>query len=459
MRNHAKSLIDVSQHQSVIAGIERVGAERNVLTYILSRPDSIYDVATELQNIDFANGVNKEIYENMLVLMGKNVAINQSTIVAMLKKYGNTNPEKIDEYLDTLTKICTVNMDLKYNIKLVKCASVKRQAYLESLGILEECADDYYEIPVEEFLGKSQQKFLDLSIKVESVDRSKNIGELISSYIEVVSQQPKEIAGIKTGFPQLDYEISGLLNGKLYVVAARPKTGKSVLLSQWASNISVTAKESIPSLYLDTEMNTEEQMSRLIARISGVPERMIVNGMFTQNPEMVEKVKKAEAIIQDGKLWHVYVPNFNIGQLSSLIRKHYIRDGVRVVFFDYIKLGSDSPSSSNEQIELGKIATALKDIAGNLDIPVVTAAQINRKGAGESQMSDAFVAGSDKILQYCNYLFALRNKLDEEIEAHGSENGNQVLELLASRNGGDYKAWLNFSKKLTHVKEILKVAS
>ena len=97
--------------------------------------------------------------------------IGQSTLVAMLKQQDKITPEEVDEYLDIVYKTSVANMDLMYNVGLVKCASVKRSVYREALSIINQCVDDNYEQDVGEFIGHQQKRFLDLSLETKSVSK------------------------------------------------------------------------------------------------------------------------------------------------------------------------------------------------------------------------------------------------------------------------------------------------
>ena len=452
------AVLDAQAHEIVINHIERLGAERNVIAYILHNPDSVYDVAMALRDIDFNNTINKAIYGHMMNLMGKNVSITQSTITAVMKQHDKIRPEDVDSYLDTIGKTNTFNMDLKYNLNLVKSASVKRQTYHEALNILLDCTSEEFDEPVDGFLGRQQGRFLDLSLQLESADRVVNFADIVGGYLEEKSKNPQMVPGILTSFPQLDISIGGLNTKRLYVFAARAKAGKSAILLNIGCNISILAKEKTPTLMVSTEMTDDEMLGRLIAKVSGVPEKLISNGMYTQNEEMTERVIKAKELIESGDFFHVYLPNFTPETITSLARKYKQKHGVKVLIFDYLKIPSSNHSSLATHILLGKLTTALKDIGGTENLVVCTAAQLNRQASGEEHLSDDMVRGSDEILFYADYLFMLRNKSEKELEDEDGGLGNSLLHLVASRHGGDYIGAFNFKKECLHFEEIMNIA-
>lgn len=457
MSGAGRELLDVKAHEMVAQHIERIGAERNVIAYVLHNPESIYDVAVELKDTDFNNTINKIIYGHMLTLMGKGIAVSSATITAMLKHHSDVKPEDIDDYISVIDKTSTVGMDIKYNVELAKRASVKRQAYYKALDVLLDCTDENYEESAAEFIGRQEGKFLDLSLRVDSVDKVVNLGDKVAGYLEEKAKNPRQILGLQTGFPQLDWEIGGLCDKRMYVFAARAKAGKSALLTNLASNLSLVPEEKQSILMISTEMSDEENLGRILAKLSGVPEKLISNGMFTESSDMIEKVQKAKDLVESGRFFHVYMPNFTVDNLVSLARRYKIKENIKVLIFDYIKLPSENKSNLQAHLLLGKIATTLKDIAGTLGIVVLTAAQLNRSAVNEESMSEDMVRGSDEILFYADYLFMLRNKTEKEIESENSSLGNSILQLVASRHGGNYKGALNFNRPTLDFEEVMNM--
>lgn len=452
------SPISPAAHEPIIGNIERVGAERNIIAYILNKPDAIYDVSLHLQEEDFSNYVNRLVYGHMLFLMHKGARIGQSTLVAMLKQQDKITPEEVDEYLDIVYKTNVANMDLMYNVGLVKCASVKRSVYTEALSIINQCVDDNYEQDVGEFIGHQQKRFLDLGLETKSVSKSVNLGDIVDDVLRNTTNNPSLVPGLQTGFDGLDETIGGLVGGRLYVVVARPKVGKTSILTNWARTIAIENDDPQDILYINTEMRDEEIVVRQLSAISGVPTYLIERGLFATDESNVAKVKYARDLMKQGKLHHVYLPDFSVDKLVSLAWQHHIQYGIKAVFFDYIKLDESSLQKGfNERIAMGRVTNTLKELSNMLNIPVITAAQLNRgadkAGREDEEVSSSMIYGSDDILKFADYIMILRNKTESELASQGIDNGNQVLFIDESRHGGDYYAWLKFDKPTTRYSE------
>jgi len=121
-----------------------------------------------------------------------------------------------------------------------------------------------------------------------------------------------------------------------------------------------------------------------------------------------------------------------------MARRYHAREGIGAMFFDYIKVPEIAGSETMKEHQLlGNISTGLKDLGGQLDIPVVAAAQIKRGDttAPKTRFHDTDVADSDRIGRYCNNLLAIGQKSKKEIEEDGLSCGTHRLQVLLSRAG------------------------
>ena len=287
-----------------------------------------------------------------------------------------------------------------------------------------------------ELIASAESRILEVSTESSQVDDAINIATGLKQLLEEKAANPVDIMGLKTGIHLLDKSINGLMPGSLTVVAARQKGGKSTLLMNMACNISYF--QGVPVLYIDTELSGAEVQMRVVSHLSQVPERHITNGTYIENDQYTQNVWRAQDVIYSGQLFHRYMPGFTMDAVKSLVRKYYAREGIGAVFFDYIKLPEVSGAESFKEHQiLGNIATGLKDLAGQLNIPIVAAAQLKRGEsiAPKSRFHDSDVADSDRIGRYCNNLLALGKKTKKEYEEDGESCGTHRLQILLARAG------------------------
>jgi replicative DNA helicase len=290
---------------------------------------------------------------------------------------------------------------------------------------------------------------MDLSTHAKSINEPRNLGDGLVEYIEERRNNPIEMSGISTGFSILDKQIDGLVPGTLTIISARKKMGKSTFLSNVAAHIAYRLH--IPALYIDTEMSFDEWRDRIIAMLSGIEERVVKHGGYTK--EHYDEIKKAVEIIGKGKLFHQRMPNYSVDKLTSLYKKYKIKEKIGVGIFDYLK-EPDSANSDKRRQEwqiLGDVTTRIKDLAGDLSIPFITAVQLNRNNE---------VAGSDRISWFGDIVMQWMHKEQKEMDAKGFEGGQFKLVIRDTRRGGgtpEEGIGYKFYKKKLLIKEALPI--
>ena len=246
-----------------------------------------------------------------------------------------------------------------------------------------------------------------------------------------------EVVNIEACGRQKVYDVQ-VLDGEPNFVANDFIVHNSVMLMNWAAHIAFTL--GVPVLMLDTEMSDKEQEMRLLSHLSAVPERFILSGEFTQNPEARERVQTALDLIENGVFYHKYYPGYTVEGLKSIVRKYHALHGIGTFFFDYIKTPETMSSNLMKEYQLlGNITQGLKDLAGMLKIPVVAGAQMKRGDSGtpKSLYNKDDFADSDRILRYANSGLALAMKSQKEYEEEGKQCGTHRLQILAARGGGE----------------------
>ena len=119
-----------------------------------------------------------------------------------------------------------------------------------------------------------------------------NLVKNIEDYINEIIANPIDQIGLPTGFPVYDKSIGGgLRKSTVNVIAARPKTGKTLLCDNMSFNIADQCD--VPVLNLDTEMTREDHINRTLAMMTDVEINEIETGQFSQSPTKTDKINKA----------------------------------------------------------------------------------------------------------------------------------------------------------------------
>jgi len=289
-------------------------------------------------------------------------------------------------------------------------------------------------------IGKAEIDFS--SMMKDSENGPKRIGASIMDHLKHLADNPVEQIGIATGFPAFDNAIGGGLRpATINVIAARPKTGKTLLSDNMGYAI---AKSGVPVLNLDTEMTEEDHQNRLAAMVSGCTINSIESGQFGQDPESRMRVRNAGEEIAKVPYDYMSIAGKPFEDQLSIIRRWLKKtvglhpDGTAkpcVIIYDYLKL-MDSSGISQEMQEyqmLGFMMTSLHNFAHRYQVPFLTFMQTNRVGMEKEDTSAA--AGSDRIIWLCSNFTLFKMKTNDEIQEDGIENGNRKLKPIVCRHG------------------------
>lgn len=303
-------------------------------------------------------------------------------------------------------------------------ASARRALYEQAKKLQNEVVKSK-DKDLNELLSGAEGVFRDISIEFQIEEEVQKLGDGIGDRLKNRLLNPQDVIGLKTGWKAFDKASLGLVDGELTIVGARSKVGKSTVLLNWCKKISV--EDGVPVLYIDTEMYKEEQEDKLLSMLSGVPHAEIRNGMFGKDTingyarKKIEAVQKASKQLKEAPFYHVYLPNFSLEKVSALARKYQIEHGVKLIVFDYIKLPSSNGNLGDKEYQaLGYLTSGLKDLAGKLQVPVISAVQLNRSAVGTDEFNESMIAGSDRILQLANRVCFLRKSTEEEFAMTGS---------------------------------------
>lgn len=427
------------------------GSERNLISICLKESDAII----EMEGLDvfpehFGVDGHRYVYSAMLYLKSKNTKPTPMAIMEVLSGKAKETVETLGglDYLMLLEETNVPMDNLNIFVEKIKQSYTRKMIY-QIGGHMQEFAlsDDSEVLNPNELVSHVEQKVNDLAVNNSPSEEVYKMGDETEQVLAERAESPSTVPGLEVGWEHYDKLTNGALPGDLIIIVAPSKTGKSVTLTNWATNISVpkdlNQDDSLPVLYIDTEMNSREQEDRILSNLTGIPHDEIVSGMYVMDThngtadEKIEKLKVARKKLNMGNYFHAYMPQFTIESVSALARKFQMQFGIVALFFDYIKIPSNQASfkDAQEYQRLGFFTSGLKDLAGILQIPVFSAAQANRSDVGTDDPNESDIGGSYRILQLASKLMFLYNKSEERIAKDGLQAGNQQLFIKFQRNG------------------------
>jgi replicative DNA helicase len=263
----------------------------------------------------------------------------------------------------------------------------------------------------------------------ESKTKEQKVQETID-LIMARRNNPDEIVGLDIGpcFPKLNTTLRGIQKGRLHVIAAAQSVGKTSFLNNLVAQICI--HNNVPGLLIGLEMNYTEYHTRLLAQMTGIDASRIDSSRV--NDLESELLNRAAVKLMNSPL-HIETPDFMTTEdLKLMVRGYKLRHDIQVVFYDYAQLTAPSKGQArmNRYEVMGEVAKTMKlEIARNMDVAFVTAAQLNREGAKEKRPTAENIGDSYQIAQTADTFLIMS-------EAEGNDT---VIDLLVDKNRAGHK--------------------
>jgi replicative DNA helicase len=433
--------------------MQDVSSERSILSSIIKHGDEAFIEASYFLDgaDDFSNHYNRSIYKCLCWINAQSTNdYGYEMILLAAKSLGLDSVFKEQEkslasYIDALTAAPPAISSIKTFCHEVKKWKVCRDLLDSTASIatyLNKEVNENTKIPeIIEACEKHILNYID-GASDEPLDNAlfSDVTRLVN---DALTGDMRSQVGISTGFPLHDELIGGgPRKGGTSFIFARPKVGKTSLAYNIANNV---AKLGIPVLYLDTEMNKDVTATRILCMESGVGITDFETGRFRTNPHQVQSVKTISETIRDLNIAYENIAGKSIGEILSICRRWLTKkvgfneNGKAkqcLIIYDYFKLTTDDGIGNNmsEWLKLGMMLNALNTFLIKYEIPCRAFGQMNRSGIeGED---GGVIAGSDRILWFCNDFSVLRNKTEEDGNLGcGWEYGNKYLKVIETRYG------------------------
>jgi replicative DNA helicase len=349
-------------------------SEHLVLYTLITRPETVHDIMSSISADMFLDEKNKIIFEAAVDLYVEHKPIDTLSVYkAMLQ---NKSTHKAEAQLEVTQLVGKFNIVPAYEFQdamiYLIAESVRNEHQGLGIKIAEMSrADNYDPEVVLNFLQEhiTNNKFKSLRKDKEQTNETL-LEELDASMKK--SRDSEGISGIKTGFTEFDKCTSGMQPTNLIIVAARPAMGKT----QWAlgamKNASITEKHK--GIFFSCEMAAVQVMKRVIAIEGQIKGYSIKYGKLSRDETIA--YYEAGRRITDSNL-KILAGSWNINDIVAECHKAKNSTGLDYVVVDYIqKVHGSNKNNRNNEVE--EVTGKLKDLANELEIPVIALAQLSR---------------------------------------------------------------------------------
>ncbi|HLX06822.1 MAG TPA: replicative DNA helicase [Thermoanaerobaculia bacterium] len=364
-------MIDTLPQQKTLPHSEE--SERAVLGGILLDPAVLPTIAGRLRPDDFYLDRHRVLYDAMLELQDARVGIDLRTVQAKLEQQ-----LKFDA-VGGLAYLAGLDLDLPdigridAYVEIVKERSVRRRLIQAAGQIIRDCLDGG--VDAREALGHAEQTILGLG--EEAVQRGfVALANVFHETLEELEERPGSLlTGVPTGFIDLDRISHGLNRGNLIIIAGRPGMGKTSFALNVAQHVAIRERRTVGIFSL--EMGQQELALRILCSEADISFSRLRAGRVSQK-EWTRIIQTVRAN-SDSPLYIDDSANPSLLEVASKARRLKAEKGLAVLVLDYLQLMQAGGKYENRNLEIAAISRGLKQLAKELDIPVIALSQLSRQ--------------------------------------------------------------------------------
>ncbi|OGZ28886.1 MAG: replicative DNA helicase [Candidatus Niyogibacteria bacterium RIFCSPLOWO2_01_FULL_45_48] len=355
---------------------QNLEAEMSTLGALMLDANAAFKVIDYLRSADFYRQNNKTIYETIIELIEKREPVDMLSVANRLQEKNALETVGGRAYLTDLINSIPTAANIGHYAEIVHKKGVMRELleasqHINDLGYREE--ED-----VGVLLDQAESKIF--SIAQTSLKQSfVSVGSALDAAWKRIDDLHKNkggLRGVPTGFTDLDNVLSGLQPSDLIILAARPSLGKTSLALDIARNAAIN--HDIPVGIFSLEMSSKDLVDRFIAAEADIDMWKLRTGRlssesddFTKIASALERLSKAPIFIDD-------VASNNILQMRAMARRLKADKGLGLIVVDYLQLMQPRVQSDNMVQQITEISRSLKQLAKELDVPVLALSQLSR---------------------------------------------------------------------------------
>ena len=349
------------------------------------KPECFYEKSHEL------------IYAAIVDLAVRQLPIDMMTVTEQLRKRGDLDQVGGAYYISQLTGKVASSAHIEYHARIIAQKYLARELISFSSQIQNKAFDETSD--VDDLMQEAEGKLFEISQRNVKKDVTQ-INPVIHDALEMLKKaasQEEGLSGLRSGFEKLDKITSGWQNSDLVIIAARTAMGKTAFVLSMAKNMAVNFN--IPVALFSLEMSNVQLVNRLIVNVCEIPGEKIKSGQLAPYEwgQLDYKIKE----LYDAPLYVDDTPSLSLFELLTKARRLVREHGVKIIIIDYLQLmnATGMKFGSREQ-EVSMISRSLKQLAKELNIPVIALSQLSRKveerndGNKRPQLSDLRESGA-----------------------------------------------------------------
>jgi replicative DNA helicase len=308
---------------------------------------------------------HRKIYNACVSLYDQNTAVDLVTLKSELEQKGHLDDVGGPTYLASLTERVATAANVEHHAQILMDRATKRRLITTCTELLQRSYDPTQ--GTDDLLDQAEQRIFEIrerSIKQAAVPlRDKLVGAF-----DALTEKD-HILGLSTGFTHLDRKTKGLHNSNLIVIAGCTSMGKTALSLNIAEHVAL--EEKTPVGIFSLEMSVDELAKRFLASKA----RVSVYQQHTD--EYCSKLLHAMTPLEAAGIWIDDSASLSPLELKAKARRLKASHDIGLAIVDYLQL-MHVPKAENRQQEIAQVSRSLKNLAKELNIPVIVLSQLKR---------------------------------------------------------------------------------
>jgi replicative DNA helicase len=464
-----------------------VEAEAALLGALMIDNRLVEDVQLRLKPHHFFEPLHGRIYESILRMTDANRIANPVTLRPLFESDESIREVGGPAYLAQLTGSGAAVIGARDFADQIYDLALLRALIGVGRGLVEGALDTSEEVAPLAQIERAETELYKVAEEGGSDGRAKSFSEAASQAVQMAEKALNSgghLSGLTTGLDSLNSKIGGLHNSDLLIVAGRPGMGKSALGTNIAfaaakrflrdAEDGIEAKKSAgaPVVIFSLEMSADQLATRVLAEQSGITSESLRTGRISQ--QEFRELARAAAELQSLPLYIDDTPGLTIAALRTRARRLKRQKNVGLIVVDYLQLlqGTGRNSNDNRVNEISEISRGLKQLAKELDAPVIALSQLSRaveqREDKRPQLSDLRESGSieqdaDMVLFIYREDYYLANKQPPDDHSdfpkwkEDMERAYGTAEVIVAkqRHGSTGKVRLKFESRITRFSDLV----
>ena len=378
----------------LVAQPQALEAEQAVLGSMLTTKEAVSKSMQWLTADHFYKTSHERIFACMVDLFEKGEPVDAISVVNRLKKRKELESVGGAFYITGLAESVPTTANVEHYSKIVLEKHLLRTLIKVSHDVSKDAFEDSQE--VDQILDSAESAIFNISEK-RLRGGFKHIDPILHHAFEEldkIASKPGSVTGVPSGLMDLDDMTSGFHPGELIIVAGRPGMGKTALALSMGRNAAVLEKTGVGMFSL--EMANHQLAMRLLCAEGRVDSHLVRTGKLPKS--QWKNLSIAVGSLAEAPIYLDDTPGMSVLEVRAKARRLKAEKNVGLIIVDYLQLMTGPKGSESRQQEISQISRSLKNLAKEIDLPVIGLSQLSRAVESRSdrrpQLSDLRESGA-----------------------------------------------------------------